>query len=77
MKVLIIGFGGIGKRHYESLMNNRYIKVFIHDINTDLELPSKYKEQTVIIDEDTLLKEMMMKCQIYLSIAQISILKFL
>ena len=57
MKVLLIGFGGIGKRHYESLMNNRYIKVFIHDINTDLELPSKYKEQTVIIDEDTLLKE--------------------
>ena len=57
MKILLIGFGGIGRRHYESLISDKNVTVYIHDLTIDLAIPEEYQKRTFILDEKLLMKE--------------------
>ena len=42
MKILLVGFGGIGKRHYESLINDPKNSIYISDLNLDFNILESY-----------------------------------
>ena len=46
MKILLIGFGGIGKRHYESLIKDIKNSVYISDLNLDFDIHETYTSRT-------------------------------
>lgn len=56
MKILLIGFGGIGRRHFQSLLTVRENIIYIYDINMAFEIPKGYEERVFKIDESFLVK---------------------
>src|SRR3989338_10340524 len=51
-KILIIGFGSIGQRHYKNLLSLGYENVFVYDI--DVEKVKSYKLKVTSLDIKTL-----------------------
>lgn len=64
MEILIVGFGGIGKRHFESIVHLKKNKIYINDINMNFKIEKAHKDRVFKVSDLSDLKGKNIDCLI-------------